>query len=177
MNRMERVLIISHDKVGPSMAGPGIRYHQIACQLSKYFEVTLSTFNPSYLDGLSNVPYSFKDIKTFDFQPDFDKADVIFALWLSPEMISYAKQRGIRLIFDLYAPVPVEDLVGRVFAKSTSNESDYDYAVSLDNYRNFFRNGDFFVCSNPIQKDYWTGYAFAAGAVLPSTYNEFPIRS
>ena len=35
------------------MAGPGIRYHQIATELSKSFEVTLAVFNPSYIEGFA----------------------------------------------------------------------------------------------------------------------------
>lgn len=172
---MKRVLIISHDKVGPNMAGPGMRYHQIALELVKKFDVTLATLNPSYLDGLQGVPYKFTDIKTFDYQGTFDKFDVIFALWLSEDMIAYAKSRGILLIFDLYAPVPVEDLVGRVHAQKTKPEDDYNYRASLRNYELFFQTGDYFVCSNPIQKDFWLGYAFASGATSPSTYQNFPI--
>lgn len=172
----KRVLIISHDKVGKRMAGPGMRYHQIALELSKHFDVTLATFNPAYLDGLENVPYSFTDIKTYDFQAAFDKFDVIFALWLSDEMIEYAKKKGKQLIFDLYAPVPVENLVNTLFAKrKLVPEDDYNYAVSLNNYKHFFESGDYFTCSNEVQKDFWTGYAFASGAIAPSNYDNFPV--
>jgi glycosyltransferase involved in cell wall biosynthesis len=170
-----KVLVISHDKVGPSMAGPGIRYHQIATELSKHFDVTLATFNPSYLEGLKDTSYNFKDIKVFDFHKTFDEHDVIFALWLSTDMIAYAKQKGKLLVFDLYAPVPVEDLVGRVFAGKTQKEEDFSYKQALNSYKDFFKHGDYFVCSNPIQRDYWMGYAFAAEGVLPGNVQEFPI--
>ncbi len=170
-----KVLIISHDKVGPSMAGPGIRYHHIATELSKYFEVTLATFNPSYLDGLKNTKYRYTDIKVFDFENEFAKYDVIYALWLSEEMIAFAKSRGIKLVFDLYAPVPVEDLIARVFSGRTTAQDDYDYGVSLENYRKFLRDGDYFTCSNSNQKDFWVGYAFSANAAKPSEYSGQPL--
>ncbi len=172
---MKRVLVISHDKVGQKMAGPGIRYHQIATALSKHFDVALATFNPAYLEGLAGTSYEFFDIKTYDFRKAFDKFDVIFALWLSQEMIEYAKKKKKLLIFDLYAPVPVEDLIGRIHSKRTDRTSDYDYGVSIENYKAFFKNGDYFVCSNPIQKDFWTGFAFSSGAIAPSNFNAFPV--
>lgn len=171
----KKVLIISHDKVGTRMAGPGMRYHQIALELSKHFDVTLATFNPEYLDGLKDVPYHFTDIKTFDFYKDFDKVDVIFALWLSEEMIAYAKSKGKLLIFDLYAPVPVESLVSMIFAKKELlPEDDYNYSVSIDSYKRFLTVGDYFTCSNEVQKDFWTGYAFAT-CITPSQYEAFPL--
>lgn len=172
---MKKVLIISHDKVGPSMAGPGIRYHQIATELIKHFSVTLATFNPSYIQGLKSVPYSFISIDANHFQKDFSQYDVIFALWLSPEMIEYAKLKKKVLIFDLYAPVPVEDLVAKVYAHKTTKDEAYNYAVSIKSYANLFRNGDYFVCSNPIQQDFWVGYGFASESVSPRNYDEFPI--
>lgn len=158
------------------MAGPGIRYHQIASLLSNTYDVTLGVFNPAYIEGLSGVTYKFRDIKTFDYKSAFDEADVIIALWLSEEMIDYAKSRGKKLIFDLYAPVPVENLVGFLFSKKElAAEDDYNYAVSLDNYRRFLQTGDFFMCSNEVQKDYWTGFGFASGGLLPSSYDSFPL--
>jgi glycosyltransferase involved in cell wall biosynthesis len=122
------------------------------------------------------VPYEFTDIKTYDFQKDFDAYDVIFALWLSDEMISYAKSKNKLLVFDLYAPVPVENLVGYIFSHSKPlPENDYNYEVSLNNYKNFLSVGDFFVCSNEVQKDFWTGLAFGSGGLTPSSYVDFPV--
>jgi len=76
------------------MAGPGIRYHQIATELSQYFDTSLGVFNPAYIEGLSDTKYKALDIKTYDFQNEFKKYDAIFALWLSKEMIEYAKKLG-----------------------------------------------------------------------------------
>lgn len=174
---MKKILIISHDKVGPTMAGPGIRYHKIAELLSKYHDVTLATFNPEYLEGLRDVTYKFTDIKVFDFKPEFEKHDIILALWLSEEMIEFAKNKRKILIFDLYAPVPVENLVGQIFSKNKIKpEDDYNYLVSIKHYKKFLSSGDLFLTSNPIQRDFWTGYSLATEKVVPSSYLDFPIH-
>lgn len=172
---MQKILVVSHDKVGQKMAGPGMRYHQIATELSKDNYVTLATFNPAHLENVGNVTYQYKDIKVYDFQNDFLAVDTIIAMWLSEEMIQFAKKHNIRLVFDLYTPVPVEDLVAKVFAKKISADEAYNYAVSLEHYKTILQNGDFFLCSNEIQKDFWVGFAFSSGAVSPNNYGEFPL--
>lgn len=173
---IKSILIISHDKVGPSMAGPGIRYHQIATELSQYFDTSLGVFNPAYIEGLSDTKYKALDIKTYDFQNEFKRYDAIFALWLSKEMIEYAKSNNIQIIFDLYAPVPVEDYIGRKYALKTGITDDKEFLSLVDNYRYFLEVGDFFVCSNEIQKDLWTGFAFSGGSITPGRTRDFNIE-
>jgi len=174
-NKNKRILVISHDRVGKSMAGPGMRYHQIAIELSKKFAVSLATFNPAYLDGLDEVPYKFFDIHVQQYQKIFDKFDAIFALWLSPEMITYAKSKNIQLIFDMYAPGPVEEMVSKIFSGHIDSNDEYNYTALIEYQKSFFHSADFIVCSNPIQKDFWTGFAFASGAVSPAQYASFPV--
>lgn len=173
----KNILVISHDKVGPSMAGPGIRYHKIATHLSKKHEVTLAVFNPSYIANIGKTSYKAIDIHAQRFKEEFAKYDVIIALWLSDEMIEFAKSKNIVLIFDLYAPVPVEDLVQRVFGGNVSKESDYDYDQMLSNYGHFIKNGDFLLTSNEQQRDFWIGYAFSIGKINPSRQVKRPIDS
>jgi len=173
---IKKILVVSHDKVGPSMAGPGIRYHQIANELSKHFDTTLGVFNPAYIEGLEETSYKVIDIKTYDFKTEFQKFDAIFALWLSNEMIEYAKSINIKLIFDLYAPVPVEDYIGRKYSLKHSVSDDKEYLSLVNNYRFFLSVGDFFVCSNEIQKDFWTGFAFATDSIAPGKTEGFNIE-
>ncbi|MBX4191172.1 hypothetical protein KW794_03740 [Candidatus Saccharibacteria bacterium] len=45
----KKVLIISHDKIGSAMAGPGIRYHYMAEVLADSFDVTVGFFDKNYL--------------------------------------------------------------------------------------------------------------------------------
>lgn len=173
----KNILVISHDKVGSSMAGPGMRYHHIATNLAKNHRVTLAVFNPSYIAGIGKTSYKAIDIHVQKFQDEFKKYDAIIALWLSDEMIEFAKAQGIILIFDLYAPVPVEDLVQRVFGGKVDAESDYDYNQMLRNYQHFIRNGDYLLTSNEQQRDFWLGYGFAAGKITPSSQAIRPVDS
>lgn len=164
----KNILIISHDKVGPSMAGPGIRYHQMALNLAKQHSVTLGVFNPTYIENIDKTNYKAIDINIHDFEKEFKKYDIIIALWLNDEMIRFAKKQNIVLIFDLYAPVPVEDLVQRVYGERTDSVSDFDYNQMLNNYSHFINNGDFLLTSNDQQNDFWVGYSFASKKISPS---------
>ena len=65
---------------------------------------------------------------------------MIFALWLSAEMIDYAKQKNIRIIIDLYSPVPVEELVVRYYAGRTDAAEAYTYSeLFIRHYRTRFQ--------------------------------------
>lgn len=172
---MKRILVISHDRVGPKMAGPGMRYHQIAQRLSVNHDVTLATFNPEHSQPVKNARYTLTSIKSYDFRQDFDKYDAIIAMALSPDMVEYAKSKNIALIFDLYAPVPVETLIARVFGGYTTPDEAYNYSSLIAQYQSLLNEGDYFVCSNPIQKDMWLGFALSSGATSPVTYKQFPL--
>lgn len=175
--QQKKLLIISHDKIGSSMAGPGIRYHYMAETLSKDFDVTVGFFDPTYLPDKDFVhAYSVAHIDAHTFESGFTSKDIVIALWLSESMIDYCNRNGIFIVFDLYAPVPVENLAGSLFnGKSVRPEDDFEYERSLDMYRKFFQNGDLFLLSNPRQLDYWTGYVFGADQIRPSTYPSRPI--
>jgi glycosyltransferase involved in cell wall biosynthesis len=171
-----RILIISHDKIGTQMAGPGMRYHYIAEVLSKSFDVTVGFFNTTYLpDKNFTISYEAKHIDAYHFESGFEGYDVVLALWLSESMMNYCNQNDIFIVFDVYAPVPVESLASYLYSgKKIVPENDFEYKQSLIMYHKFFENGDLFLYSNQRQLDYWTGYVFGTGQVKLSTYNDRP---
>lgn len=175
-NSRKNILIISHDKIGPAMAGPGIRYHFMAEVLSKKFNVTIGFFDPT------NVPpkkisrkYSVKHIDAHTFHSDFEGYDIIIALWLNEAMIDYCNRNNMFIVFDVYAPVPVENLAASIYSgKRIQPENDFEFKKSLLMYRKFFENGDLFLFSNRRQIDFWVGYVFGSDQVRLSTYNKRP---
>lgn len=158
------------------MAGPGIRYHYMAEELSKSFDVTVGFFDKTYLPGNDfAVSYKTKHIDAYAFQLDFQGTDFIIALWLSDAMMDFCNRQNISMVFDIYAPVPVENLASSLYSgKSVSQEANFEHKQSLAMYRKFFENGDLFLFSNRRQLDYWTGFVFGADQVRLSTYNKRP---
>lgn len=173
----KKVLILSHDKIGSKMAGPGIRYHFMAEHLSDNFDVTVGFFDPTYLPD-ENLKYSYNTlhIDAYDFEKDFKGFDYIITLWLSDSMMNYCNVHNKVVVFDIYAPVPVENLAVKLFSHlPIKKEVDFDYRASLIMYRKFLENGDLFLYSNGRQRDFWMGYIFGALQITPSLYNKRPM--
>jgi glycosyltransferase involved in cell wall biosynthesis len=171
------ILIISHDKIGDNMAGPGIRYHHMANFLSKDFHVTVGFFDPTYLpDDKFSRSYDIAHVDVPKFREQFNNKDIIISMWLGDEMMEYCKENGIFVTFDMYAPVPVENLSLYLFSGDpiTAN-TDYSYRQSYCLYEKFFQCGDLFLLSNRRQLDYWMGYVFGTSQISVSGYKKRPL--
>lgn len=168
----KRILIISHDKIGTNMAGPGIRYHYMAEALSKDFNVTVGFFDPTYLpDEEFKHTYKAQHVDKGEFHDAFAAHDIIIALWLSEEMLDHCDELGLFVVFDVYAPVPVENLaLFTLGSQKITAQTDFVYEQSLLDYERFFERGDLFLFSNRRQLDYWVGYTFGSKLVLVSSY-------
>lgn len=173
----KKLLIISHDKIGSKMAGPGIRYHFMAEYLSSDFDVCVGFFEPTNLpDSKFKKSYTVRSIDAFEFENDFKDFDYIIALWLSDSMMNYCNINNMVVIFDIYAPVPVENLASQLFSsRKNTADKDRDYRSSLVMYQKFLENGDLFLYSNYRQRDFWMGYIFGALQIFPSLYNDRPM--
>lgn len=152
------------------MAGPGMRYTAVAKILSKKFDVTLGVLSASNKETDDVIVV---DPSTDTYKQQFDAVDYIFAQWLSNPMIEYAKAKGKLLIFDLYAPVPIEYLAGFEFSKEAATaEKDEEFNNIIAMYNHYFAMGDVFTCSNERQRDFWTGYITANGLFKPSNFKQ-----
>lgn len=164
-----KVLVVSPDVVGKKMAGPGIRYTEIAKQLSKWFNVTL--YAPS-TNG--NVKFGFT-IHTYDdlreLQDVVGEYDFVFAQSLAFEIVAVAIKSKTQIIYDLYNPLPIEALVGNI---PTTEEGivkkDGEYNELLTHLLLYSRSGSYFVCANERQRDFWIGYLAANRVFMPSHY-------
>lgn len=172
----KKILIISHDHIGSTMAGPGIRYHYMAELLSKDFDVTVGFFDSSYLpDEDFKTTYKTQVVNNIDFRAHFEPFNVVIALWLSKTMLDFCQDKNIFVVIDMYAPVPVENLALFLYSgKPLSSDVDYEYRQSFAMYEDFFRLADLFLVSNQRQLDFWAGYAFGTDQILVSSYEKRP---
>ena len=172
----KKVLILCHDTIGAKMAGPGIRYKNIARVLEKHVDVTLAVQNR--VGGEVEPGLAVVNPDNDDYKQIFDNHDVIFAQWLSQEMLMYAKEKAKAVVIDLYAPVPIEYLASLEFsADKLGPEQDLEFRNILDMYNNYFDKADLFTCSNERQKDFWIGYLTANGRLLPTNFGKDNILS
>jgi glycosyltransferase involved in cell wall biosynthesis len=175
-NPGKKILVISHDVAGSRMAGPGIRYVSLASTLSGHFDTTLGLYQ-----GTREQQRKLADTHDFSVEPFdernyrelFDSADYIFAQWLSGDMLKYARRKRKRVIFDLYAPVPLEFLLFRYFSNTGFGKLEkHEFADTVERYKRYATLGDYFVCSNERQRDMWTGF-FLANNTLEDRQESF----
>lgn len=172
-----KILIISHDKIGENMAGPGIRYHHMANLLSDSFDVTVGFFDPSYLPDESFIrSYEVQHVDAPNFRDHFTDKDAIIAMWLSQEMMEFCRENSIYTVFDMYAPVPVENLALYLLSgNQITPHTEYSYRQSYNSYEKFFQYGDLFLLSNRRQLDFWMGFSFGTGIITVSGYEKRPL--
>lgn len=170
MNRSTHVLIVSHDVVGSHMAGPGIRYWELAHVLARHVPVILA------VPGVFDVDST--DISLWSYCPgDWDSlAPAVVqakATLLCGDVLSWfpmLESSGIPLIVDGYDPHTLETLA--MFAGSPEQEQRHREREHILQMQ--CRVGDFFICASERQRDWWLGLLEATGRINVHTYNDDP---
>jgi glycosyltransferase involved in cell wall biosynthesis len=167
MNR--RVLVVSNDHVGTQMAGPGIRSYHFAKELSKHFSVTLAVPDAPdiALDGVELVtvqPTDARALTMFALEHDAvvsQRLPVNTALRLAASTI--------RVVYDLYAPVPLE-----LLALQSNVAPSLDMRLHERHERRVLETalatGDAFICASDRQRDLWLGWLGALGRLDATRY-------
>jgi len=169
----KKVALVCVDNVGKVMAGPGIRYFEMAKVLSKHFDVTLLA--PNECDLKSD---SFK-IKTYDSKSasksiarQLSGIDVVIAQTLRPPLLNFLRKNKIRFITDLYDPLTVETLEqikydSKKIQKNTFNFIHFMQAIQME-------CADHILCASEKQRDLYTGMLFGTKSISPELYKDNP---
>lgn len=167
----QKVLIVSSDKVGVKMAGSAIRYYEFAKSLSKYCDVTLASCGGSDLaeNDFRIISYTYEDYSAIEACAV--ESDIIlvqgYVTAICDRFYNIAKEHC--LIIDLYDPYVVEHL--EIFREHdmASRRTDNDNAQLV--LADQLASGDYFVCANEKQRDYWLGMLSSAGRLTPDAYD------
>lgn len=163
-----RVLLVTNDRLGRQRAGPAIRCVELAKVLSRSHEVTVASGVP----GDAEIP-GIQVI--FDAQSNpgslraaARRSEVIVTQGLVLDFFPFLR-RSSYLVIDLYDPYLFEHLapVGRRFPT-------WRYLRQWHLLNEQLRRGDFFMCANERQWDYWLGRLCALGRLIPEEYNRDP---
>ncbi len=166
------VLLITSDTVAGRMAGPAIRYWETAKVLADTdkFNVVLACMgNPdvSY-PGIRLVPYSISNPDTL-----LDAArhsDIVmlhgFLLDDIPKLRKIVAPKYV--IVDLYDPFMIENM--EIFREYDRGEQVKRHREASEATEFQLQFGDFFVCANEKQRDYWIGMLSAYSRVNPRFY-------
>ncbi len=169
-----KVLLISHDIVGPSMAGPGIRNYHLARVLSDHANVTLAI--PSTSKGiLEGTPFRIEryDLARWDsLLPFATAADILVfpsdVAFLFPQL----EEVDAYKVIDGYDPLLAEWL-----ALNSTREPDKLSTEWRDRLVQLLRQyslGDFYICASERQRDWWLGLLESNGRLNPSTFQDDP---
>ena len=167
-----RVLVISHDVIGRSMAGPGIRYWEMARALAMGQPVTLIA--PQPIDLPSPLPrcgdYVWGDPASLERW--LHDVDVViangFVLFAHPELASIPQA----LVVDLYDPVLLENLeLFRSWPELDRVKQNRQDVALLERQ---LAGGDFYICATERQRDLYIGSLMAAGCITPGATDNDP---
>ncbi len=159
------VLIISHDVVGERMAGPGIRYFQLARVLAQEFPVILAMPPGSTLrtgPGFGLLDYTSGNDPVLVTAIASARAVLVPAVWLSS--CSALLRPTVPVVVDGYDPFQAELLF--LSRESAGNQQ----ALLTQAYM----AGDFFICASERQRDWWLGTLEAHGRINTHTYGDDP---
>src|SRR5687767_15005091 len=158
-----RLLLLCPDQVGPLMAGPGVRYHEIARALAPRFEVTLASPYPNEL--------ALAGVKRALLTPDscarlVAEADaVVVQGLLMGKYLALASAR-VPLIVDLYDPMLLEGL--HLFTDRPTARRMYSHDTLLALTLAQLHAGDYFLVANRTQRDFYLGMLAAVNRVNPA---------
>jgi GT2 family glycosyltransferase/glycosyltransferase involved in cell wall biosynthesis len=171
-NQKYSMLIICTDNIATKMAGPGIRYFEIAKQLSNICDVTLAIPNKTDIDD-SNLNFKFLRYNTDKPQNlinKFHESDIVLIHGMILEKITVMKNicKEKIMIVDLYDPYTIENL--EIHKNKSLQVKMEIHENDLNTLNNQLNLGDYFICANEKQKDYWIGMLSALNKVNPAEY-------
>jgi glycosyltransferase involved in cell wall biosynthesis len=166
------VLIISHDAVDLRMAGPGIRYWELARLLAQHVPVTLAVPGNTALDA---VGFALQIYQRDDGEALFsaaERSDVIMPCGNTLVDFPALADAGKPLIIDGYDPFTVESLARLAGEALEKQRAVHSTLLSL--LRQQCLMGDFFICASERQRNWWLGLLEAHGRINPQTFSADP---
>jgi glycosyltransferase involved in cell wall biosynthesis len=167
------ILIVSGDVIGNKMAGPGMRYFNIANILSGIFSnVVLACPNQVGMDFKLAYPSICFDY--YESPEDVinillkNSVDFIFVQNLSFDVVYHAMKNKVKIIYDLYNPSPIEYTSELNHGGKSFQEG---YRSLLNSTFLYARSGSYFVAANERQRDFWMGILAQGGYLIPEFKN------
>jgi glycosyltransferase involved in cell wall biosynthesis len=164
-----RILVVNNDVFGPKMAGPAIRALHISEQLARFHDVRL--VGPHV--GALNRPDFITRYSSFaDLHSEASWADVIVLQGFIMEKAPWLLETDKVVVVDLYDPMHLEYLTMKGTFDHSSRVRNVE--ASTQELNKQMTRGDFFVCANQRQRDFWLGALAALGRLGVSNYDADP---
>lgn len=170
-----RLLIISHDRVGEHMAGPGIRYYHLARVLAQHLPTTLAApaapgehkAQSQPFDWVHYDPANWSSLVTYLRTHTICLAPsaMVDQLALLPVQTPY-------IVVDGYDPLLAEWLALPKQMSVTEQLAMWHEQLVVNRSR--YLIGDFYLCASERQRDWWLGQLEASGRINPATFQHDP---
>ncbi|MGI8857785.1 MAG: glycosyltransferase [Thermomicrobiales bacterium] len=169
MTTPPRVLIMTYDVIGPTMAGPGIRAWEFARVLGWLFPTTLAAPPPIPVDAenfvMAELP--LEQIEQAALRALIREHDIIVAQTLPFHLLPADVLKDKYFIADLYCPWLIENLE---HYRLEDHRDPSWMGRDLEAMSSIFTNGDFFVCAGDAQRAYWLGALSIFGRLTEAVY-------
>ena len=169
---MARVILISNDVIGQTMAGPGIRYVEIARSLSKEHTVTVAAPEPSVFEDGAFKFITYNQSRPETLVEELRKHAVVIAQSLHPTLLRAVRSANIRYVADLYDPIVLENLEAQREWPLEDQERQHDFFLTIMNTS--LAVADHLLCASERQRDYLIGAATSLGRLTPDEYRADP---
>jgi GT2 family glycosyltransferase/glycosyltransferase involved in cell wall biosynthesis len=165
----KRFLIVSHEVIDAKMAGPGVRYVEMARALSDSLEVTLATPNETGLQIPGVRITHYDPLRPKSLQVLVDACDIALISGNMVERFPFLQTTPARLVVDWYDPIVFENLHYYLDEALPAQQSINQHTIDIINQ--LARVGDYFICGNERQRDLWLGVLASNGRVNPLNFD------
>ena len=169
-SRRTHLLIVSNDVVDEKMAGPGMRYLELARALAGDIDVTLAVPSETSLkvDGLNLVRYW--EERPASLQVLVENSEIALVSTYMINKFPFLSTTRTRLVVDLYDPTVLENLHYYLNEPMSSQQALNQHGIATTNQ--LLKLGDYFICGNERQRDFWLGSLTTLGRVNPLTFQD-----
>ncbi len=162
-------MVATCDALTPAMAGPAIRALQIAEALAAEHDVQLVTTSLASITSDRLPVRAVGDDELAELERWCEV--LVFQGWVitgRPFLLSSDKV----FVADVYDPLHLEQLEQARDVGEEARRRTVQLSTQILNEQ--LMRGDFFLCANERQRDFWLGQLAAVGRVNPRTYDEDP---
>jgi GT2 family glycosyltransferase len=164
------LVLVSQDVVDHRMAGPGLRYVEMARALSRSVDVVVAIPNRTSLRVPGVHLVSYAETEPASLQVLVDNADAAVVSGYMFAKFPFLEHTATRLVVDLYDPLVLENLHYHLDEDIDHQDLRNREVVGVTNRG--VRAGDFFLAGSERQRDFWLGVLAANGRVNPRTYRD-----
>src|ERR1700680_3855957 len=164
-----RILLVTNDRLGLQRAGPAIRCIELAKVLAREHEVTVASGVPGDIE-IPGIKVMLNALANpAPLRAAAQQTDVVITQGLVLHVFPFLRRSCRYLVVDLYDPYLFEHLAqkGRSFAI-------WRYLRQWHLLNQQLRQGDFFLCANERQWDYWLRCLCALGRLTPEEHERDP---